>query len=102
MRTSAIFVRVYLTRGVLLWGLTRGVGTFLLAWAETRPTEISVETRIHFVLLAVTVSLIDTRVRRENALLGNLGVPTLLLAMMFLTSAIVGEVVLFLAFGIDR
>jgi hypothetical protein len=98
----ALILRAYATRGLLLWSLTRAAGTMLFFLAETGPRQISIESRVHFVLFAVAVCFIDTWVRRERALLANLGVSVAFLAMIFATAAIFGELMLLLAFGIAR
>jgi hypothetical protein len=100
--SSAIVLRAYFPRAVWLWSLTRAAGTSLFALAGTSPAQISVETRIHYVLLAVAVCFVDLWVRRERALLGNLGVSRVAMASIFVAAAVIGELALLLAFGIVR
>jgi hypothetical protein len=98
----ALILRAYGMRGLLLWSLTRATGTFFFYLAATSPRQISIESRVHFVLFAVAVCFVDSWVRRERALLANLGVSVAFLAMIFATAAIIGELMLLLAFGTAR
>ena len=50
--------------------------------------------------ISMLLGLLDMRIKKERALLGNLGISQPVLAGLFALSAIVGELVLSLALGL--
>lgn len=94
MRPNALIVRSYLLRGAQLWGSSRILlsAAFLLAGAS--PLGLGLTGVVGVILLNVALGFVETNRRRERALLGNLGVRTSMLMMLFAVPAIVGELAL--------
>lgn len=93
MRPNPLIVRAYLFRGALLWIVTRAAITGALVLAGGNALRLSTAAVVEVILLIVALGWIETRRRRESALLGNLGVPPLALSAIFAAPALLGEIV---------
>lgn len=94
IRPNGLVVRAYLFRGVLLWIAARAAITVALMLAGEDPIRISGFTGVGIVLLVVVLGWIETRRRREGALLANLGVSPLLPSVCFAAPALLAELLL--------
>jgi hypothetical protein len=94
MRPNRLVVRAYLLRGALLWILARVAITGALVLAGGDALKLSTTALVEVVLLIVALGWIETRRRREGALLANLGVSPFLLSVFFAGPALLGEFVL--------
>lgn len=68
--------------------------------AGTDPVRLSTPVMVALVVLTVAICFLDTYRHRERAFLGNLGVGPLLLATMFVTPVLIGELALRLVPGL--
>ena len=94
MRPNPLVVRAYLLRGALLWIVARAAITGALVLAGGDALKLSTTALVEVVLLIVALGWIETRRRREGALLANLGVSPLILSVFFAGPALLGEFVL--------
>lgn len=94
MRPNPLVVQAYLLRGALLWIVARAAITGALVLAEGDALKLSTTALVEVVLLIVALGWIETRRRREGALLANLGVSPLVLSAFFAGPALLGEFVL--------
>lgn len=94
MRPNPLVVRAYLFRGALLWIVARAAITGALVLAGSDALRLSPIVLAEIVLLIVALGWIETRRRRENVLLANLGVSPILLTFLFAGPAVLGEFVL--------
>jgi hypothetical protein len=78
----------------LLWIVTRAAISIVLVLAGSNALKLSPATLVELVLLVVALGWIETRRRRESALLGNLGVRPLVLSVFFGAPALLGELLL--------
>jgi len=94
MRPNPLLVRAYVGRGVRLWLATRALMTLALLWAEMNPLRVSAGGAAQIVALAVGLSFLEIHIRRERALLANLGARPVTLGALFAAPALIGEIVL--------
>jgi hypothetical protein len=94
MLPNRLVVRAYLFRGALLWIVTRATITSALVLAGSNALRLSTAALVEVVLLIVALGWIETRRRRESALLGNLGVSPVVLSVFFGAPALLGELLL--------
>lgn len=94
MRPNRLVVRAYLFRGMLLWIAARAAIAVALMVVRQDPIELSISASVGVVLLIVALGWIETRRRRESALLANLGVSPLLLSACFAGPALSAEFLL--------
>ena len=94
MRPSPLIARAYLFRGALLWIVARAAITGALVLAGGDALRLSTTALVGVVLLIVALGWIETRRRREGALLANLGVSPYVLSVFFAAPALFGEFVL--------
>jgi len=94
MRPNRLLVQAYIFRGARLWLLTRAAiaGVFLLA--GTDPLRLPTSVVATLIGLTVAVCFLDTYRHREGVFLGNVGVGSLMLAAIFVTPALIGELTL--------
>jgi hypothetical protein len=78
----------------LLWIVTRATVTGALVLAGGDAIELSMTALVAIVLLIVALGWIETRRRREGALLANLGVSPFMLSVLFAGPALLGEFVI--------
>lgn len=94
MRPNPLVAQAYLLRGALLWIVTRAALTGALVLAGGDALKLSTTTLVAVVLLIVALGWIETRRRREGALLANLGVSPFALSVLFAAPALLGEFVI--------
>jgi len=94
MRPNPLVVQAYLLRGALLWIVARAAIAGALVLAGGDALTLSTTALVEVVLLIVALGWIETRRRRESALLANLGVSPILLSVFFAGPALLGEFVL--------
>lgn len=94
MWPNSVIVRAYMFRGAKLWLLLRTLltGLFLLGGSPSILLPVSVLCGV--VALSVFLAFLDTYRYRERVLLGNLGVRPVVLGMLFLIPAAIGETTL--------
>ena len=91
MRPNPLIIRRYLTRSARFWLAVRAVSGVILAFAGSDPLRFSVGASINVFLLSIAVGFVEIGVRREWALLGNLGMSPLLIGCIFAVPAAIGE-----------
>jgi hypothetical protein len=94
---SRLVTQAYLARGARFWIATRALVSLFLMFAGSNPFDTSVGSSIEIALLSVALCFLDTRRRREDVLLGNLGLTRAVLAALFAIPAIVGEIAILIA-----
>lgn len=94
MLPNRLVVSTYAARGALLWAGTRAILTVVFLLGGVDPSRLSFVAIGEVVLLSVIVSFVETYRRHERALLGNLAVRPLTLAVLFAAPAILAEVVI--------
>lgn len=90
MLPHPLIVRAYVARGIRLWLAMRAIVTCLLLLGASSQ-RLSLSAMIQLVVVSVALCFLDTHRRRERALLGNLGVRPLTLAVLFALPAVLGE-----------
>lgn len=99
MRPSSLLVRKYLARGAGLWVGVRLLASATLVMAGEDPLRAGFLTTIFIAVAACTLALLDAYVRRERALLENLGVSRRMLVTLFAGPALAGELCLLVVTG---
>jgi hypothetical protein len=94
MLPNPLIAQAYLARGAQIWLGSRAVQCAVFLVAGMNPIQLSSATSVAIILWSVAMSFLDTRRRRERALLANLGVRPMLLGALFAGPAIVGEIAL--------
>lgn len=85
---NAVVTKAYLSRGLRLWIS----GRLLLLIAGINPVRPSIQGMILLIVLTAALAFVDIRIRREAALIGNLGLSTATVVMLVVAPAIAGEV----------
>jgi hypothetical protein len=93
LRFPARLLRAFLLRGVVLWLLTRIMGTAVLAAATSSPSG-GFFFAAWVIGMTASLALIDLHRRRELTLLHNLGIDTSRVVLISTTPAIVFEGIL--------
>lgn len=94
VRPNQLIVRTYLLRGAGFWLAVRCVSGLVLAFAGLDPLRFTIGASVVVVVLSLAVGFVEIGLRREWALLGNLGVSPLVLGCIFAGPAAVGETLL--------
>ena len=94
MQPNPLIVRSYVFRGAKVWAVLRLGLSAIFLLASIAPLDLPAMLFIGVIALSVMVGFVETRLNRETALLTNLGVSSLALAVCFAAPAIVGEVAL--------
>jgi hypothetical protein len=94
MRPNFLVVRTFLVRGALLWLAARAMITTALLLDGASPFRLSGAAIAEVILLSVALCFLETHLRRERALLENLGIRRLTLGVVFAGPALVGELAL--------
>lgn len=94
MLPNRLVVRAYAVRGFTLWLLTRLLISGVMLSAGGNPLAVSPVVILYIVLICAGVNVAEVKRRHELALLGNLGVSYVQLAVFFTVPAIAGEMVL--------
>lgn len=94
MRPDRLVVRAYLSRGTKLWVLTRAASSGVFMLAESNPLALSGAAILGIVALSTLLGFLETWLRHESVLLGNLGISPLVLGVFFFVPALFGEAVL--------
>lgn len=89
---NSLIVRAYLARSLRLWLGIRVVLLLAGALAASNFARVSAGAIVPIVCLTVVVGFIDTRRRHERALLGNLGIGAVTLAVLFALPPLVAEI----------
>jgi hypothetical protein len=92
MLPTWLIVRAYLARSLRLWLGLRLLLAAVGALAASYPFRLSAGTIVPIVVLTVLVAFVDTRRRREQVLLGNLGVSATMLAALFAVPPLIAEI----------
>lgn len=92
MLPNRLIVRAYATRGALLWVGTRAALSGVFLHGGVDPSRLSSVAIGEAVVLSIVVCFVETYRRHERALLGNLAVRPVTLAVLFAIPAILGEV----------
>ena len=100
-RISTVVLRAYVGRAVGLWLVVRLVVGVLVAAAAGQasaaiapPPGVAPTTIPSVVVLCALLGALDVRVRRERALLGNLGIGDRAVIALFALAAVAGELLL--------
>jgi len=99
-RPGQLVARAYLWRGARVWFLARSLATGLFLLAGSDPVQLPVASIGQLVLLTVVLGFLDTHLRHEWALLGNLAVGPRKLALFFALPAVGGELLVWFVAGI--
>jgi hypothetical protein len=99
MRAYRPFFQAYLSRGARCWFATRALVTTVLWLAGLGALRLSPVATIEVVVVSLGVGLLDTSLRRESALLGNLAIHPIALGSVLGTPAMLGELAVSLAVG---
>ena len=95
---ASIILRAYFARGMWLWLIVRiavaAVPVLVGALAPAAVLRYSLSGSLALLVCCALLGVIDSRARRERALLGNLGVSDREIALMFAVPAAVGELML--------
>ena len=97
MRPYWPIIRAYCLRGAWCWLATRAVLSAVRWLGALTVLRVSTAAAIEITVLAVVVSLLDTKRRHERSLIGNLAVHPALLMICFAIPASAGEAALRLA-----
>jgi hypothetical protein len=99
MLPSRLVTQAYAARGTRLWIATRALISVVFFFAKINPFDMSAGSSIEIVLVSVALCFLDTRRRREDVLLGNLGVTRPVLGVLFAIPAILGEIAIAIVVG---
>jgi len=94
VRPNQLIVRAYLLRAAGLWLAVRSASGLVMAFAGSDPLRFTIGASVVVVALSIAVGFVEIGLRRESALLGNLGVSPLVLGCIFAAPAAVGEAIL--------
>ncbi len=102
MRAPWPYLVAYLTRGGACWIATRAVVSPLLWFGRLDPLRLSAVSALEMVAVSVGVSFLDTKLRREASLIGNLAIHPVALAGSFVLVPLLGEFAIRLAASLGR
>lgn len=91
MLPNRVLVATYVRRHLRLWALLRAGLSGLFLLAGINPLRIAPWTACAVIVLCAAVSAAEVRIRREQALLGNLGVAPVALGLLLLAPPLAGE-----------
>jgi hypothetical protein len=97
MRPNQLIARAYFTRGAWLWLGARLLSSAAIALGKMNPFEPSFAASAVVVTIATTLGAVDVVRRHERAFLENLGVSRAMLLVFFAGPALVGELIILLA-----
>lgn len=97
MTPTPLVARAYLARSFRLWLGIRVLLGLAGALATSNVVRLPAAAIAPIVCLTIMVAFIDTRWRREHALLGNLGIGPLTLGALFAVPPLIAEIAIHVA-----
>lgn len=91
---NSLVVSAYLSRGLRLWLAVRGLGSLLVFLGGFDPLRLSAQTLILLLSVTAALAFIDLRIRKEAALIGNLGISIPAVMLITVVPGILGEVII--------
>ena len=91
MWPNSLFLRAFLSRSLRVWLIARVGISGLLLLMKIDPLRLTFAVGLDVIVLMVLVCIIDSVRLRERALIGNMGIATPVLVLIFAVPPICGE-----------